>query len=53
MRFELVLSLSMLFLLLAGWAVRLLLRREVLIHLLFLFAVLSYMVRHLTGSRTV
>jgi len=52
MGLELVLG-GLLFLLLAGCALRLLLRRDTLIHLLFLFAVLSYMVRHLTSSRTV
>lgn len=53
MGLELLVGGSMLFLLLAGCALRLLLRRDTLIHLLFLFAVLSYMVRQITGSRTV
>jgi hypothetical protein len=53
MRFELFLGISILLLILVGWGIRLLSRRDVLIHVLFLFAVISYLFHHLTGSRTV
>jgi hypothetical protein len=53
MRIELFWGISMLFLIVVGWGIRLLLRREVLIHVLFMFAVISYLFHHLTGSRTV
>jgi hypothetical protein len=42
----------MLFLVVLGWCIRLLSRREVLIHVLFMFAVISYLFHHLTGSKT-
>jgi hypothetical protein len=53
MRFELFLGISILLLILAGWGMRFLSRREVLIRVLFLFAVISYLFHHFTGSRTV
>jgi hypothetical protein len=53
MRFELFLSIAALLVVLVVWCIRLCRRREVLIHLLFTFAVISYLFRHLTGSRTV
>jgi hypothetical protein len=53
MRLELFLGISILFLIVGGWCVRLLLRREVLIHVLFMFAVISYLYHHVISSRTV
>ena len=52
MRCELFLGVGVLCLILAGWCVRLLSRREILIHLLFVLAVISYVASHFTGSRT-
>ncbi|MGA9632975.1 MAG: hypothetical protein WBQ63_16230 [Candidatus Acidiferrales bacterium] len=52
MRLEFVFGISILLVVL-GWCIRLLLRREVLIHVLFAFAVISYLFHHFTGPRTV
>jgi hypothetical protein len=53
MRFDLLFGIAILLLALVGWCIRFGSRRDVLIHLLFTFAVISYFVRHFTGSRTV
>ncbi|HEX4004008.1 MAG TPA: hypothetical protein VHX36_15260 [Candidatus Acidoferrales bacterium] len=53
MRLEFFWGISIVFLIVLGSCIRVLLRREVLIHVLFTFAVISYLFRHLTGSRTV
>jgi len=52
MRLDLLFGIAILFLVFLGGCIRFLLRREVLIHVLFTFAVLSYLFHHLTGSRT-
>jgi hypothetical protein len=52
MRAELFLGIAIPSLILAGWCIRLLSRREMLIHLLFVLAAVSYLARHFTGSRT-
>jgi hypothetical protein len=50
MRSEIFLGLAALSLVLGGACVRILSRRELLIQLLFLFAAVSYLVRHFTDS---
>jgi hypothetical protein len=50
MRSELFLAAAIL--ILVCWCVRLLSRREILIHLLFVFAAISYLVRHFIDSTT-
>jgi hypothetical protein len=52
LRFEAYLGIAILLTILS-WCVRFLLRRDILVQLLFLFAAVSYLVRHFTGSRTV
>lgn len=52
MRAELFLAIAMLSVILAGWCMRLLSRRDIWIHLLFMLAVISYLASHFTGSRT-
>jgi len=52
MRAELFLGIAILSLALIGWCIRLLSRRERLIHLLFMLAVISYLASHFTGPRT-
>ncbi len=52
MRAELFLGIAIPSLILAGWWIRLLSRREILIHLLFVLAVVSYLASHFIGSRT-
>jgi hypothetical protein len=52
MRTELFLGIAILSLIVAGWCIRLFMRRETLIHLPFMLAVISYVASHFTGSRT-
>ena len=53
MRFQFWLAAAVLVLVLVGWCIRLLSRRENLINILFLFAVVSSLVNHFTRSRTI
>jgi hypothetical protein len=53
MRLEFFLAAAIFILFLVGWCIRLLSRRENLINLLFLFAVVSSLVGHFTRSRTI
>jgi hypothetical protein len=53
MKFELLLGVTIPSLILVVWSIRLLSRRDVLIHLLFVFAAISYLVRHFTDSKAI
>lgn len=52
MRFEFLLGISILLLILAGWRIRFPSLRELLIHVLFTLAVVSFLARHFIASRT-